>query len=101
MTTMEKIALGLFTIAPAFYLLIVMTGIVAVDLKTRDSLHDAAMLATLVLGIFYVINVFRNPLVLREKRVLWAVLLVFAGFISQIIYFWIYIWRQPPKLSVQ
>ncbi len=52
------------------------------------------VLVVLALLIFYVRDLFRNPGVREDRRVLWAVLLFCGGPISMPIYSYLYIWNR-------
>ena len=91
MNSLSKILLALLTLIPALYFFIVMTGVVEVSYDTIGKLHVSVMILSAVLAVIYVTNVVRNPVVDREKRFLWGVLVVLGGFVFQVIYFLRYI----------
>jgi hypothetical protein len=57
-------------------------------------LHMLTMLCGLALSVFYIVNVFRNPRVEKDKQVMWVVLLFMFGLFAQPIYWYQYIWRE-------
>ena len=61
--------------------------------------HMLTILGGLALSVFYIVNVFRNPRVEKDKQVMWVVLLFMVGLIAQPIYWYLYIWREEPSLK--
>ena len=53
----------------------------------------------MALTIYYMVNVFRNDQVDKDKKVLWAVVLFMGNMIAMPIYWYLYIWKEP-ALSV-
>jgi hypothetical protein len=65
-------------------------------------LHFLTMLLIMGLTVFYMVNVFRNDRVEKDKKVLWAVVLFMGNMIAMPIYWYLYIWREetePPVVS--
>lgn len=63
-------------------------------------LHLLTMLWIMALTIFYIVNVFRNERVDKDKKALWAVVLFMGNMIAMPIYWYLYIWKEPaPSLS--
>jgi hypothetical protein len=58
-------------------------------------LHLLTMLGIIGLSIFYIVNVFRNDRVDKDKKVLWAVVLFLGNMIAMPIYWYLYIWKEP------
>jgi len=58
-------------------------------------LHLLTMLWIMALTIFYIVNVFRNERVDKDKKVLWAVVLFMGNLIAMPIYWYLYIWKEP------
>jgi cytosine/uracil/thiamine/allantoin permease len=54
------------------------------------------MLAVIALMVFYIVNVFRNDRVDKDKKALWAVVLFMGNMIAMPIYWYLYIWRETP-----
>lgn len=50
----------------------------------------------MALTVFYMVNVFRNDRVEKDKKVLWAVVIFMASVIAMPIYWYLYIWRESP-----
>ena len=59
-------------------------------------LHLLTMLLIMALTVFYMVNVFRNDLVDKDKKVLWGVVLFMGNMIAMPIYWYLYIWREEP-----
>jgi len=57
-------------------------------------LHLLTMLLIMGLTVFYMVNVFRNDRVDKDKKVLWAVVLFMGNMIAMPIYWYLYIWRE-------
>lgn len=58
-------------------------------------LHLFTMVLSFALAGIYIANIFRNDRVAADKKALWAVV-VFIGYsIAQLIYWYLYIWREP------
>ena len=63
------------------------------------TLHLFTMFWIMALTIYYMVNVFRNDQVDKDKKVLWAVVLFMGNMIAMPIYWYLYIWKEP-ALSV-
>ena len=62
-------------------------------------LHLITMLLILGLTIFYMVNVFKNDRVDKDKKVLWAVVIFMGNMIAMPVYWYLYIWREETELS--
>ena len=105
-----KVLLGLATLWPFFYLILFFVVIFSTIVFVPGSgepgppplialilpLHLFTMLASLALMVFYIVNVFRNDRVDKDKKGLWAVVLFMGNMIAMPIYWYLYIWREPP-----
>src|SRR4030095_9299295 len=58
-------------------------------------LHILTMLWIMALTVFYIVNVFRNERVDKDKKVLWAVVLFMGDVIHMQIYWYFNIWKEP------
>lgn len=56
------------------------------------------MLDGLILTIVYIIDVFRNPRIANDYRVLWALVIFLGGPIGMIVYWYVNLWRDPVAL---
>lgn len=59
------------------------------------SLHILTMLVIAALTVFYIVNVFRNERVDKDKKVLWAVVLFLGNLLAMPVYWYLYIWKEP------
>jgi hypothetical protein len=50
----------------------------------------------ILLGI-YVVNVFKNDHVSKDKKALWAVVLFLGNVIAMPVYWYLYIWKEDDK----
>lgn len=60
------------------------------------ALHLFTMLWLMGLTVFYMVNVFRNDRVDKDKKVLWAVVIFMGNMIAMPIYWYLYIWKEVP-----
>ena len=58
------------------------------------ALHILTMLWIMGLTVFYMVNVFRNDRVDKDKKVLWAVVIFMGNMIAMPIYWYLYIWKE-------
>jgi hypothetical protein len=64
------------------------------------SLHSLTILWVWALIAFYVVNVFKNDRVDKDKKALWAVVLFMGHMIAMPIYWYLYIWREDVTPSL-
>ncbi len=107
-----KILLGIATLWPFIYMILFFVFIFSSFLFFSRSgaqrsgppvfflvifpLHLLTMLWIMALTVFYMVNVFRNELVDKDKKVLWAVVLFMGNMIAMPIYWYVYIWKEVP-----
>lgn len=105
-----KLLLGLITLWPfAYLILFFLTIFSAVFFGIAETgagppraialilpLHLLTMLIIAALTVFYIVNVFRNDRVEKDKKVLWAVVLFMGNVIAMPIYWYLYIWKEAP-----
>ncbi|HEU4797095.1 MAG TPA: hypothetical protein VFT02_15785 [Pyrinomonadaceae bacterium] len=58
-------------------------------------LHLLTMVAILALTVFYIVNIFRNDRVDKDKKALWAIVIFMGNAIAMPIYWYLYIWKEP------
>jgi hypothetical protein len=58
------------------------------------------MLWVVVLMVIYIVNVFKNDRVDKDKKVLWAIVLFMGSMIAMPIYWYLYIWKSEPVSTV-
>ncbi|HEY0615661.1 MAG TPA: hypothetical protein VGC96_13500 [Candidatus Elarobacter sp.] len=107
-----RLVLGLATFWPVLYLVIflgfVLTMVLAVPLSSgRGSpelgvsffalfaVHIVTIVWIMGLTVFYMIDVFRNPRVVGDRKVLWAVVIFMGGFLAMPVYWYLFMWREP------
>ena len=112
MTKTTKLLIGAATVWPPIYMLVFMAFMLLTMLSTFATprtggaplgfpvafagifvLHLFTMLEIIGLLVFYIVNVFRNPNVVGDRKALWAIVLFLGGFIAMPIYWYLYIWR--------
>ena len=105
-----KVLLGLATLWPFIYFILFFVVIFSTILYLPGSeesgppplialilpLHLLTMFVTLALIVFYIVNVFRNARVDKDKKALWAVVLFMGNMIAMPIYWYLYIWPEIP-----
>lgn len=107
-----KIALGIGTVWPILYMFIFIIFIFSMVLflpsgETSSTsgppvwffaifpIHFLTILWIWVLVIIYIVDVFRNDRVPKDKQVLWLIVILLGGIIAMPIYWYLYIWREP------
>ncbi|HXD29962.1 MAG TPA: hypothetical protein VN643_02520 [Pyrinomonadaceae bacterium] len=106
----SKILLAAATVWPFLYMLLFFGFIMLTFLTATNNpggggpvvlfavifpLHILTMLLIMALTVFYIVNVFRNDRVVKDMKVLWAVVLFMGSIIAMPIYWYLYIWREP------
>jgi hypothetical protein len=110
-----KILLGLATLWPFLYIIFFFLFIFSSILFMPGSgenesgppfffallfaLHFLTMIWIMGLTVFYMVNVFRNDRVDKDKKVLWAVVIFMGNMIAMPIYWYLYIWKPAPAGS--
>jgi hypothetical protein len=103
-----KLLLGLVTLWPFAYVILFFVVIVSMILFVGAEpgtgppplialifpLHILTMLLIAALTVFYIVNIFRNPRVDKDKKVLWAVVLFMGNAIAMPVYWYLYIWKE-------
>jgi hypothetical protein len=106
-----KILLAIASVLPFLYLIIFFVVMLSAfplgrfdsraDIGTFENifkiilpLHILAMLLITGLTIFYMVNVFRNDRVHKDKKALWAVVLFLGNVIAFPVYWYYYIWPE-------
>lgn len=107
-----KILLGLFTLWPPIYFVIFIFMFIQIFFSMMGlgiinesnffilfGMHIVTMLIIFMLIAVYLINVFRNVSVDKDKKILWTILILFAGIIAMPIYWYLFIWKEPIEPS--
>jgi hypothetical protein len=116
MNKSTKILLGLATLWPFLYMILFFLFIFSTILFMPGpggeesgapfffvifiALHLFTMLWIMGLTVFYMVNVFRNDRVDKDKKVLWAVVIFMGNMIAMPIYWYLYIWKEVPAGSL-
>ena len=113
MKQLLKLLLGLVSLWPIAYLLLFFVVIFATEFFMPGSgqpgppplialilpLHFLTMLVVLALLVFYIVNVFKNDQVEKDKKALWAIVLFMGSMIAMPVYWYLYIWKAAPVFS--
>ncbi len=109
-----KLALGLLSLWPAFYILCfvlvmalaISSGFAGEEPQLMEkhffvmfAIHVATMLEILGLTIFYIIYIFKSDHVPKDKKALWAVVVFLGHMIAMPIFWYLYVWREPVKAT--
>lgn len=107
MSKTVKLLLGITTFWPAAYMILFSAFIVSTILSgfapgsafaVIFALHMVTMLLIAALTVFYIVNVFRNDRVDKDKKALWAIVLFLGNVIAMPVYWYIYFWKTEPEL---
>lgn len=58
-------------------------------------IHIITMLMTFILITIYLVNVYRNVSVDKDKKILWTILILFGSIVAMPIYWFLFIWKDP------
>ena len=108
-----KVLLGLATLWPFFYLILFFVFILSMVLLESGGggdgappiialifpLHLLTMLIIAALTVFYIVNVFRNNRVDKDKKALWAIVIFMGSVIAMPIYWYLYVWKEEPAAA--
>jgi hypothetical protein len=61
-------------------------------------LHFLTILWIFGLLAFYITYLFKSDRVAQDKKALWAVVLFFGNMIAMPIFWYLYVWREPPAV---
>ena len=64
-------------------------------------LHLLAIIDIWVLCVIYVLHVFKTDRVPQDKKALWAVVLVMGNMISMPVYWYLYIWKDASRSTLE
>ena len=110
-----KILLGLATLWPFIYMILFVAFVFSMILWAPSSegqnsgvplsfavfmvFHVLTMLWMVGLTIIYMVDVFRNERVEKDYKVLWAVVIFMGNLFAMPIYWYLYLWREPPVIK--
>lgn len=102
-----EIILGVVSLWPIAYMLIFMTFIISMFMSITGQnlgngsnifvlfgLHIFTIILTMVLITIYIINIFKNERVEKDKKVLWTIIILFGGIVAMPIYWYLYLWSK-------
>ena len=112
MSKTAKILLGIATLWPCAYMVLFFLFIFStmlfgpggsetgmpVAFVAIFALHLLTMLIIMALTVFYMVNVFKNDRVEKDKKVLWAIVIFMGNVIAMPIYWYLYFWKSQPAL---
>src|SRR5688572_1773602 len=106
-----KVLLGIASLWPVFYMFLFFGFIFSMALGFGGGgqpepgiqpmmalvfgLHFLTMLVILALTVFYIVDVFRNERVDKDKKALWAIVIFMGSMIAMPIYWYLYFWKEP------
>jgi len=105
----KAILLGILTAWPLVYMGIFMLSVFGMFLSGGHPatlfpfaalmvLHLLTMLLVVVLLVIYIVYVFQSDRVPQDLKALWAVVLFLGNAVAMMVFWYIYIWKQPePK----
>lgn len=115
MTRNQKIVLGVLTFSPIllliFYFIAIFStvfGVISaaesgqgspenfmVSLVSAFGIIGLMLLITFGLMIYYLIHITKNPRIEGNMQVVWILLIVFAGLVGNMVYWFVHIWNTP------
>jgi hypothetical protein len=60
--------------------------------------HILTIFWIFALTAIYVVNIFKNDRVSKETKALWAVVIFLGNMLAMPVYWYLFIWREPPVL---
>ena len=106
-----KVLLGIASLWPVFYMFLFFGFIFSMALGFGGGaqpepgiqpmmalvfgLHLLTMLVIMALTVFYIVDVFRNERVDKDKKALWAIVIFMGSMIAMPIYWYLYFWKEP------
>src|SRR5688500_12489902 len=110
-----KVLLGIASLWPVFYMFLFFGFIFSMALGFGGGaqpepgiqpmmalvfgLHLLTMLVIMALTVFYIVDVFRNERVDKDKKALWAIVIFMGSMIAMPIYWYLYFWKEPSTAS--
>jgi hypothetical protein len=106
-----KVLLGIASLWPIIYMFLFFVFVFSMALGFRGGgdtepgiqpmmalvfgLHLLTMLIIMALTVFYIVDVFRNERVDKDKKALWAIVIFMGNAIAMPIYWYLYFWKEP------
>ena len=57
------------------------------------------MVWVIALMILYIVDVFRTERLPQDQRVLWLIVIFFGSILAMPVYWYLYVWREPPPVA--
>jgi len=101
-TAFRKITIGLVTLLPLpLMLLALVLGVYGMEsFPDRPAMaflpHAAYYTTCILIAVFLISDMFTNPAMRPDKRLLWIVVLILGNIIAFPVYWYLYIWRDRP-----
>jgi hypothetical protein len=109
-----KILLAIATVFPFLYMIFFFVAVFSMILFPPDDPSEGGIFPVLMMVLFplhffnilliwgltayYIVNVFRNDRVDKDKKVLWAVIIFLGNMVAMPIYWYQYIWNEETEL---
>jgi hypothetical protein len=106
-----KVLLGIATLWPLLYIFLFFVFVFTMAFGLRGGaqaepgiqpamalvlgLHLLTMVIIMALTVFYIVDVFRNERVDKDKKALWAIVIFMGNAIAMPIYWYLYFWKEP------
>ena len=58
-------------------------------------LHLLTMILIMALTVFYIVDIFKNNRVEKDKKALWAIVIFMGNAVAMPIYWYLYFWKEP------
>ena len=112
MSKRARLLLGVLTFWPPFYIvvfmLLVLGSVALAALGHGDAappafvalvfIHILTMFEIIGLTIYYAVNVYREPAIQGDRKILWMVIVLLGGFIGQAVYYVMWIVKRSPSV---
>lgn len=63
------------------------------------AVHTITIFGSLALTVFYIIRIFKTEQIEQNMKIMWTLLMFFAGMLAQPVFWYLYIWREAPAAT--
>jgi Trk-type K+ transport system membrane component len=63
------------------------------------AMHFLTIIGSLGLMVYFIFNIFKNERLEQNYKIMWTILLFFAGMLVMPVYWFLYIWRDAPAAA--
>jgi hypothetical protein len=63
------------------------------------AMHFLTIIGHLALMVYFIFNIFKNERLEQNYKIMWTILLFFAGMLVMPVYWFLYIWRDAPAAA--